>query len=296
MDHKSNVGKLGKGLGALLGDGQYSVISQNSSVRVKSEANSLIRIDSIDPNPGQPRTIFDDSALLELAQSIKAYGLIQPITVRPIENGRYQLISGERRWRASKMAGLEEIPAFVRSVDEIQSIQMALVENIQRENLNAIEIAISYQRLLDECNLSQDELCAKVGKNKTTIINYLRLLKLSQTVQIAVRDNRISMGHARSIVGFEDYDVQNKMLDEIVNKGLSVRETESLAKRMAGEIKPRKKVKIKLSDDIILFKSNFSEKLNAKISVTKDASGKGKISIPFKSNEDLARLIDLLSK
>ena len=149
---------LGKGLGALLGEGEYSVLAPNSSARVKADANTHIKIDSIDLNPGQPRTDFDPVALEELAQSIKTYGLIQPITVRPIEKGRYQLISGERRLRAAKLAGMTEIPAYVRSVDEIQSIQMALVENIQREDLNAIEIAVSYQRLLDECNLSQDEL------------------------------------------------------------------------------------------------------------------------------------------
>ena len=296
MDHKSNTGKLGKGLGSLLGDAQYSVLAANSAVRVKADANSMIRIDSIEVNPGQPRTEFDQEALEELAQSIKSYGLIQPITVRPIENGKYQLISGERRWRASKLAGLTEIPAYVRSVDEVQSIQMALVENIQRADLNAIEIAYSYRRLLDECNLSQDELSAKVGKNKTTIVNYLRLLKLSKEVQIAVRDNRISMGHARSIVGFDDVDVQNKMLEEIVQKGLSVRETESLAKKISGEVKPTKKVKIKLTDDILLFKNSFSEKLHTKVAITKDVSGKGKISIPFKSNEELAALMELLLK
>ncbi len=287
---------MGKGLNALLGDSQYSVISKTSSVRIKSDANSLIRIESIEPNPGQPRVDFDDEALLELSQSIKAYGLIQPITVRPIENGRYQIISGERRWRASKMAGLVEIPAFVRSVDEVQSIQMALVENIQRENLNAIEIAVSYQRLLDECDMTQDELCTKVGKDKTTVVNYLRLLKLSTEVQIAVRDNRISMSHARSIVGFEDFDLQNKMLDEILKNGLSVRQTELLAKRMVADVKPKKKVKVKLSDDIVLFKNSFSEKLKVKVAVSKDVSGQGKISIPFKSNDELKRLMELLSK
>ena len=156
MDHKLNKGNLGKGLGSLLGDSQYSVLAANSAVRVSSDTNNMIRIDSIVVNPGQPRTEFDQTELEELAQSIKTYGLIQPITVRPIENGKYQIISGERRWRASKLAGLTEILAYVRSVDEVQSIQMALVENIQRADLNAIEIAVSYRRLLDECALTQD--------------------------------------------------------------------------------------------------------------------------------------------
>ena len=295
MDSKSNS-RLGKGIGALLGSGEYSVISPNSSVNVKSGSDTMIRVDSIEVNPGQPRVDFDETALNELAQSIKTYGLIQPITVRPIANGRYQIISGERRWRASKLAGLTEIPAFVRSVDEVMSIQMALVENIQREDLNAIEIAVSYKRLLDECNLSQDELSVKVGKNKTTIVNYLRLLKLSKEVQIAVRDNKISMAHSRCIVGFDDFEVQNKMLNEILLNGLSVRQTEALAKRIAGEVKPRKKVNVKLSDEINRFKSDLSKKLNAKVAVAKDVTGKGKITIPFKSEEELSHLMSLLSK
>lgn len=293
---KSNTGNLGKGLGALLGANEYSVLSAQSSARAKSEANTNIHIDAIDVNPGQPRVDFDEEALNELAQSIKTYGLIQPITVRPIENGRYQIISGERRWRASKLAGLTEIPAFVRSVDEVLSIQMALVENIQREDLNAIEVALSYQRLLDECGLNQDELSSKVGKNKTTIINYLRLLKLTPEVQVAVRDNRITMGHARSIVGFEDPEIQNRMLQEILDKGLTVRETESLAKRIAANIKPQKKSRIKLSDELISFRTDMSVRLSTKVGLTRDASGKGKITIPFTSDEELRKLMKLLSE
>jgi len=297
MDKKSKVGHLGKGLGALLGDGEYAVLSANSSARVKTDNNSFIKIDSIEANPGQPREDFDDDALAELAQSIKSYGLIQPITVRPIENGKYQLISGERRWRASKLAGLTEIPAFVRSVDDILSIQMALVENIQREDLNAIEIAVSYQRLLDECSLNQDELSAKVGKNKTTIVNYLRLLKLSKEVQIAVRDNQISMGHARAIVAFDDEQIQNKMLKEILGNGLSVRQTEALAKKISNEIKPAlKKVTVKLSNEVVSFKNELSSRLKTKVTISKDVTGKGKIAIPFKSNDELLYIIAQLSK
>ncbi|MBO4645587.1 MAG: ParB/RepB/Spo0J family partition protein [Bacteroidales bacterium] len=297
MDKKSNTKpSLGKGLTAIFSDNEYSVISANSSARIKSDANTHIRVDAIEVNPGQPRVDFNEAALEELAQSIRTYGLIQPITVRPIENGRYQLISGERRWRASKMAGLVEIPAFVRSVDEVLSIQMALVENIQRADLNAIEIAISYKRLLEECDLTQEQLCEKVGKNKTTVVNYLRLLKLSKEVQIAVRDNQISMGHARCIVGFEDFDIQNQMLQKIVSEGLSVRETESLAKRIAGEIKPKKKVRIKLSDELLRFRSELAKKVNAPVSISRDLSGKGKISISFKSDAELKALMDILGQ
>lgn len=293
---KKVVTGLGKGLGALLGEGEYSVLAPNSSVRVKADTNTNIRIDSIELNPGQPRTDFDPAALEELAQSIKTYGLIQPITVRPIDKGRYQLISGERRLRAAKIAGMSEIPAYVRSVDEIQSIQMALVENIQREDLNAIEIAVSYQRLLDECNLTQDELSAKVGKGKTTIVNYLRLLKLSKEVQIAVRDNTISMSHARVIVGFEDFNIQNKLLEEILKKNLSVHEAEALAKRIAREVKPRRKINVRLSDKVIGFKENLSQRLGSKVSIVKDAKGIGKITIPFKSDDELSKIIEMLSE
>ena len=293
---KKVVTGLGKGLGALLGEGEYSVLAPNSSVRVKADTNTTIRIDSIDLNPGQPRTAFDPAALEELAQSIKTYGLIQPITVRPIEKGRYQLISGERRLRAAKLAGMTEIPAYVRSVDEIQSIQMALVENIQREDLNAIEIAVSYQRLLNECNLTQDELSEKVGKGKTTIVNYLRLLKLSKEVQIAVRDNTISMSHARVIVGFDDFEVQNRLLDEILKKNLSVHEAEALSKKLAKEVKPRRKIHVRLSDKVIAFKDDFSKRVGSTVSIVKDAKGIGKITIPFKSDDELARIIESLSK
>ena len=296
MDRKNNTGKLGKGLGALLGANEYSVLASNSAARVKADSNTKIHVDAIEVNPGQPRVDFDEDALNELAQSIRTYGLIQPITVRPIANGRYQIISGERRWRASKLAGLTEIPAFVRSVDEVMSIQMALVENIQREDLNAIEVAVSFRRLLDECNLSQDELCAKVGKDKTTVINYLRLLKLTTEVQIAVRDSRISMSHARSIAGFDDPAVQNKMLDEILSKGLSVRETELLAKKLSAEVKPKKKAsRMQLSHELQQVKKDLSVHFNTKIGITRTPSGKGKITISFDSDEQLQQFIKMLS-
>ena len=293
---KNNVKKLGKGLGALLGNAEYSVISPNSVARIKTESNSYIRVDLIEANPFQPRTEFEQAALDELAQSIKSYGLIQPVTVRPLENGRYQLISGERRLRAAKLAGLTQIPAFVRTADDLQSIQMALVENIQREDLNAIEIAVSYQRLIDECNLKQDELSEKVGKNRATISNYLRLLKLSTNSQIAVRDNKISMGHARALVGIDE-ELQEKIVNEILKNGLSVRQTETLVKKYSSENpSAKKKIKVALSSQITDFQSTFSKKLKTKVSITKDTNGKGKISIPFSSDEDLMRLVNLLGE
>ena len=286
--------KLGKGLGALLGGGDLPIAS-NSVARIKQDSVGKIRIDSIEVNPNQPRTKFDEEALRELAESIKTYGLIQPITVRPIANGKYQLISGERRLRACKLAGLQEVPTYVRTVDEMQSIQMALVENIQREDLNALEIALSYQRLVDEFGFTQEEVSDKVGKNRTTITNYLRLLKLSLPAQIAVRDNVISMGHARALVTLENEKLQEKVLKQVIDGGLSVRQTETLVKKYSSEFKPPKtKIKITLSDEVNQFVSSFSKKLNSKVSVSKDLSGKGKIVIPFTSDEDLKQMISKL--
>jgi len=295
MDKNKNAGSLGKGLSALLGS-DMEVVAPNSVARIKSDSNSYIKISSIEASPFQPRTDFEQEKLEELAQSIKYYGLIQPITVRPIENGKYQLISGERRLRACKLAGLTEIPAYVRTADDLMTIQMALVENIQREDLNAIEIAISYQRLIDECNLKQDELSDKVGKNRSTISNYLRLLKLSREAQIAVRDKRISMAHARAIVVLDDESLQAKLVNEIIKNGLSVRQTEALVKKHSFEFKtPKTKIKITLSDQVVNFQTNISKKLNAKVKISKDMSGKGKISIAFNSDEELKKIISILN-
>ncbi len=283
---------LGRGLGALLGGAE---IPKGSSSQHVSGSNSFIRIDSIEANPYQPRTKFDETELAELAASIKTYGLIQPVTVRPIENGKYQLISGERRFRAAKLAGLTEIPAFVRTVDDARSIQMALVENIQRSDLNAIEIAVCYQQLIEECHLSQEELSEKVGKDRSTVSNYLRLLKLSTDVQIAVRDNLISMGHARALVMVEDELLQNRIVKQIIQDSLSVRQTESLVKKLLSEEKtPKTRVKITLSDEVRNFQTDISKKLKTKVNIKKDISGKGVITIPFASDEELKHIMDIL--
>lgn len=283
---------LGRGLGALLGGAEIPT-STNNHYAVGN--NSFIKLDSIEVNPYQPRTHFDEQALQELSQSIRTYGLIQPITVRPIENGKYQLISGERRFRAAKLAGLTEIPAFVRTVDDVQSVQMALVENIQRSDLNAIEVALCYQLLIDECHLKQEELSDKLGKDRSTISNYLRLLKLASETQIAVRDKKISMGHARALVVVEDEELQNKIVREIIRDGLSVRQTETLVKKYLSDSQNKKtKVKITLSDEVRSFQTDFSKKLQAKVKIKKDISGKGTMVIPFESDADLKRLMGLL--
>ena len=276
----------------MLGNMEIPVHKEPSQV---VSGNTNIHVASIEANPYQPRTKFDEDALQELAQSIKTYGLIQPVTVRPVGNGKYQLISGERRFRAAQIAGLTEIPAFVRTVDDALSIQMALVENIQRADLNAIEIAMSYQMLMDECHFTQEELGAKVGKTNTTISNYLRLLKLSTPVQVAVRDNQISMGHARALVTVEDEAMQAKLVQQIVKEQLSVRQTETLVKKtLEGMRQKKSKVKITLADDVRTAQNAISKRLNAKVNIKKDISGKGQIQIPFASDEELKRLLDLL--
>ncbi|PKP28151.1 MAG: chromosome partitioning protein ParB [Bacteroidetes bacterium HGW-Bacteroidetes-19] len=293
---KKTPNRLGRGLGTLLGGADIPMVA-DSVAGIKSDPGTLIKIDSIEVNPHQPRLNFDQKALEELALSIKTYGLIQPITVRPISNGKYQLISGERRLRASKIAGLSEIPAYVRTADDLQSLQMALVENVQRENLNAIEIAVSYQRLLDECALSHEELSVKVGKDRTTITNYLRLLKLSRDAQVAVRDKLISMGHARAIITIDDDLIQSKVVKEIIAGSLSVRQTESLVKKYNQNSSPTKtKVKINLSDNMINFSTELSKKLNSKVKISKELSGKGKIFISFASEDELQKIIEKLSK
>ncbi|MBR4911434.1 MAG: ParB/RepB/Spo0J family partition protein [Bacteroidales bacterium] len=283
---------LGRGLGAMLGDTPIPVHNEHSQV---VSGNTNVRIESIEANPYQPRTRFDEESLSELAQSIKTYGLIQPVTVRPIGNGKYQLISGERRFRAAQLAGLTEIPAFVRTVDDALSIQMALVENIQRSDLNAIEIALSYQMLMDECHFTQEELGEKVGKTNASISNYLRLLKLSTPVQVAVRDNQIAMGHARALVPVEDEAQQAKLVQQIIKDQLSVRQTESLVKTiLEGTRNKKSKVKITLSDEVRNAQTALGKKLNTKVNIKKDISGKGMIQIPFTSDEELKHILNVL--
>ena len=290
---KKQPNRLGRGLGTLLGGAEIP-ISAESLLRTPTDANSMIRLDSIETNESQPRKDFDEEALKELAASIQSYGIIQPITVRPVQNGKYQLVSGERRYRASLLAGLHEIPAYVRTVDEILALQMALVENIQRENLNAIEIAHTYQRLLNECALSHEELSLKVGKERATVTNYLRLLRLTKEAQQAICDKQISMAHARAMVTIEDVELQKKVLKLIIQNQLSVRQTEALVKKYTAKQK-KVKVKLTLSDNVMDFSKKLSEQLKAKVSIKKDISGKGKILIPFNSNEELENIIKSLS-
>ncbi|MDQ2658204.1 MAG: ParB/RepB/Spo0J family partition protein, partial [Bacteroidota bacterium] len=250
-------------------------------------------------NPFQPRTHFDQAALQELAESIKVHGIIQPITVRKLTSNQYQLISGERRFQASKLAGLKTIPAYIRSANDQQMLEMALIENIQRENLNAIEIALSYQRLISECNLKQDELGERVGKNRATVTNYLRLLRLPPDIQIAVRDNKLSMGHARAIINVENSEKQLYIFKKTLEDDLSVRKVEELVR----EVSHRKSEKSEFQGgaassgpgnrEISHLQSRLSSHFGTRVVVKSDGS-KGEIKIPFLSVEDLNRIVDIL--
>lgn len=286
---------LGRGLGALLEDSEerQSRSTDTAGVNMINE----IPVEQIETNPFQPRTNFDQEALNELAESIKVQGIIQPITVRKLQKNRFQLISGERRLQAVKLAGLKGIPAYVRMADDQQMLEMALIENIQRENLNAIEIALSYQRLITECDLKHEQLGERVGKNRSTVNNYLRLLKLPPDIQIAIRDNRISMGHARALITMENVDSQLDLFKRILNEDLSVRKVEEAVRNMTA--KPAKKpvrnteLPEELSREITHLQSRLSSHFGAKIQVKSDDKARGEIKIPFTSQDDLNRILEI---
>ncbi|HAH59908.1 MAG TPA: chromosome partitioning protein ParB, partial [Bacteroidales bacterium] len=231
---------LGRGLSAILESPDTDITSEDISGNFVAGAIASLPISQIEANPFQPRTDFDEETLTDLAASIKEQGIIQPLTVRKMGYDKYQLIAGERRLKASQIAGLTEVPCYIRIANDQQMLEMALVENIQRENLNAIEIGISYQRLLDECNFSQDELCKRVGKDRSTITNYIRLLRLPAEVQVAIRDSKISMGHARALINIDDEETQVTILHNIISKDLSVREVEEIARNLNKQSSVRK--------------------------------------------------------
>jgi ParB family chromosome partitioning protein len=257
-----------------------------------------IPVEHIEVNPFQPRSHFDQEALLELAESITVHGIIQPITVRRLTQDQYQLISGERRFQASKLAGLKAIPAYIRSADDQQMLEMALIENIQRENLNAIEIALSYQRLLTECHLKQEELGERVGKNRTTVTNYLRLLKLPPDIQIAVRDNKLSMGQARAIISIENPEEQLYIFKKTLDEDLSVRKVEELVREMTEKSQSTKgessgSAAPPVSREIQQLQSKLSSYFGTRVVIKSDGK-RGEIKIPFLSVEDLNRVLDIL--
>ena len=287
---------LGRGLDAILQSPETDITSTDISGNYVAGAVAELNIDFIEANPFQPRTDFDEAALNELAESIKVQGVIQPVTVRKMGRDKYQLISGERRLRASKLAGLKTIPVYIRVANDEQMLEMALIENTHREGLNAIEVALSYQRLIEECNITQEELGEKVGKDRSTVTNFLRLLKLPPEVQVALRDGFISMGQARAIINIEDKAKQLIILKEIIDKDLSVRQVEELVRSFNHKNVKTKKQKNVLPEAFIYKVDSLSKALDAKIKVDRNSKGKGSLTISFKNDEDFERLISIINK
>ena len=296
---------LGKGLSALLNDSVNVQPYQNKTKQQEAstsavEVNSLgsvneIRLAEIEVNPFQPRTDFDEQALNELADSIKLQGLIQPITVRRVNAHKYQLISGERRFRASKLAGLTQIPAYVRTANDQQMLEMALIENIQRENLNAIEVALSFQRMIEECNLKQEELGDRVSKNRSTVTNYLRLLKLPPSIQASIRDGELTMGHAKALITIEDPAKQLFIHQHIIQQGLSVRKVEELVREMQkSPVKKEGKQPEPVSYQLQKIQDDLASKFSTRVTLKLGSKGNGVIEIPFLSEDDLGRILEML--
>ncbi len=288
---------LGRGLDAILQSPEIDIRSEEIAKNYVVGAIANIDLDRIEANPFQPRNNFEEEALAELAKSIIAQGIVQPITVRKLGFNKFQLISGERRLRAAKLAGIKDIPSYIRVANDDQMLEMSLIENIHRKNLNAIEIAVSFQRLVEECNLTHDKLSDRVGKKRTTITNYLRLLKLPAEIQIALRNEEITMGHARALINIFDTDKQLKILRKTIQKDLSVRQVEDIVRIINKPPEKRTKIpvnnlpeKYQQTQDVLAkkFKTNIVLKLNNK--------GKGNIVIPFRSSDELDKIIEMLKK
>ncbi len=298
MAKASKKKALGRGLSALLKDPDNDIQSAKDKNADKVVGSIVeLELESIEVNPFQPRSSFNEEALEELATSIRELGVIQPITVRKLDFNKYQLVSGERRFRASKLVGLETIPAYIRIANDQESLEMALVENIQRQDLDPIEIALSYQRLIDEIDLTQEELSDRIGKNRSTIANYLRLLKLDPIVQTGMRDGILSMGHGRTLIAIEDENLQIEVYQEIIKNKLSVRETEKLVKQVLNgkeqSKKPKKPIVSEQKKEAIkTISSAFGTKVEMKLS----KKGNGKLIIPFSSDEDFNRIKKLIEE
>ena len=284
---------LGRGLGALLQNSETDITTSGTAI---AGSVSLLPIEAIEANPFNPRTNFEKEALDDLCRSIQVHGIIQPLTVRKLGRDKYQLISGERRFRASQLAGLTEVPAYIRIANDQTMLEMALVENIQREDLNAIEVAISYQRLIEECNLTQEQLSEKIAKSRSNIANYLRLLKLPVEIQAGVRDNIISMGHARALVTIADEAEQIRRFNLIISENLSVRDIENLSKTGIKTVTTTtsKSIPKALNPSQEAIKNFIADRFSTKVSIEKAAKGNGKLVLHFNSESDLNRLIELL--
>lgn len=284
---------LGRGLGALLQNSKTDITSVNGAT---AGSIAMLPISSIETNPFNPRVHFEKDALEELSKSIQIHGIVQPLTVRKLGRDNYQLISGERRFRAAQLAGLQEVPAYIRIANDQTMLEMALVENIQRENLNAIEVALSYERLLEECNLTQEQLSEKVAKSRSNIANHIRLLKLPAEIQVGVRDNLISMGHARALLALSSSEEQIVRFNQIIDENLSVRAVENLVKKEPAIPKNPIGKTVNLNASQKVFKEFLGNRLSAKISIQKSDNGSGKLSVHFNSESDLNRIIELLKR
>lgn len=295
---------LGKGLNALLQDAEREVKIENEQTEGVSRFNE-IALKNIEPNPNQPRVEFDEDLIEELSQSIKIHGLIQPITVRKAGRNKFQIISGERRYRASLLAGLEYVPAYLREADDQHTLEMALIENIQREDLNAMEVANSYRRLVEECSLNQEELGNRVGKKRSTVANYLRLLKLPTEIQIALRANLIKMGHARALIVVSNQEKQKSLLEDILENDFSVRQVERLVKEILDEPatpkstsqteKPQPNSLKKPDYNSLLWEEKFSKACKRNVKIKLKANGKGELVLPFTDENELDKFLKKLS-
>lgn len=300
MTNPSKKEALGKGIRSLLQniDTDLKQTSGALAEQVVAQATGIERIplDLIEVNPKQPRRDFDEQALQELSQSIKLHDIIQPVTVAKLGK-KYQLIAGERRYRASKMAGLKDIPAYVRSANDQELLELALLENLQRENLNAIEIALSYKRLMDEVSLTQEQVADRMGKERSTVTNYIRLLKLPPDIQVAVRNAKLSMGHARTLIGVENVEKQLFIFGEIMKNGLSVRQTEELVRKVNHTDKgnTKKTAKSNLPPAYQKIQDNLATHFSTRVNLERSKNGKGSINIEFYSDEELDSILEKLS-
>jgi ParB family transcriptional regulator, chromosome partitioning protein len=296
---KQNKDALGKGIRSLLqsidSDLKTNTGSLKTSVVEAATTMQRIKVTDVEPNPKQPRRDFDEQALKELAASVKMHDLVQPITVSSIGNGRYRLISGERRWRAAKLAGLADVPAYIRQANDQELLELALLENLQREDLNAMEIALSYKRMMEELNHTQEEVAERMGKERSTVANYIRLLKLPPDIQVAVRKGDISMGHARALVNVDTVDKQLYIFNEVRNKNLSVRQTEELVRKLYKSNAPVKdSVKPSLPPAYKKIEDNLASHLSTKVKLNHNKKGYGNITIEYFSIQDLNKILDQL--
>lgn len=295
MSSKNKRQALGRGLDTILSSPDTDITSEDISGKFVAGAIAKIQLSKIETNPFQPRIDFDEMTLRELADSITGQGIIQPITVRKMGYDKYQIIAGERRFRASQMAGIKHMPAFIRVANDEQMLELALIENIHREDLNAIEIAISYQRLIDEIKLTQEKLSEKIGKSRSSIANFLRLLKLPPTVQVALRDNFITMGHARALITLPTKTIQEKILKIIIDKGLNVRQTEELVRKTTSPKPAQPQVRtVKIPEKFKDAPALLSQRLGTKVNLRRNNNGEGAIVISFKNDEDLEKIISII--